>query len=321
MSLSQEKIRAIAAECVAVADDELHQQFLQYMGMAPQDFVALSDQSQQEAVAQASATAKRLAVVRAPEFIEWFGKSQLVDEHGEPMVFYHGTNNGGFTEFDRKWSMKVRRQSMDTVGIWFSDNPGPDGAGKYVAQEGACIIPVYLRAEKTKHYDLFEDFLRDMHEAEGRRFEDQHPPGLGSPEGLRAKLKAEGYDSISFSGNGVRELYQKVEEAKAKVGVLRAEHEAAYLRYESEGKRMPLEEVKAHDAKIAALVEQQNRVYKEINRLGNCAEFDGQLCVVVLEPDQIRSALGDCPLFGPKTPKIEYGYDQGNERECVGMDH
>ena len=55
------------------------------------------DQSQQEAVAQASATAKRLAVVRAPEFIEWFGKSQLVDEHGEPMVFYHGTNNGGFT--------------------------------------------------------------------------------------------------------------------------------------------------------------------------------------------------------------------------------
>lgn len=50
VSLSQEKIRAIAAECVAVADDELHQQFLQYMGMAPQDFVALSDLSENASV-------------------------------------------------------------------------------------------------------------------------------------------------------------------------------------------------------------------------------------------------------------------------------
>lgn len=320
MSLSQEKIRSIAAECVAVADDELHQQFLQYMGMAPQDFVALSDQSQQEAVAQASATAKRLAVVRAPEFIEWFGKSKLVDENGEPMVFYHGTFQGGFTEFDRRWSLNVRRESMDTVGIWFSDNPGPDGAGRYVGGEGACLIPVYLRAEKTKHYDLFDDFLREMHEAEGRRFEDQHVPGLGSTEGLRAKLKAQGYDSISFTGNGVRELYKKVEETKAQFEALRKEFDEAYKGYKEQGVRMPADEHRSRDAAIHALMKQRDNLMKEIHRLGNSTEFDGQVCVVVLEPEQIRSALGDCPPFGPKTPENAAELVQEAQQEGMGMD-
>jgi len=48
--------------------------------------------------------------VRTPAFKEWFGDweadpenaSKIVDENGEPLVVYHGTPLGGFTEFKRE---------------------------------------------------------------------------------------------------------------------------------------------------------------------------------------------------------------------------
>ena len=36
----------------------------------------------------------------SPEFKTWFGDSKAVDEQGEPLVVYHGTPTGGFTQFD-----------------------------------------------------------------------------------------------------------------------------------------------------------------------------------------------------------------------------
>lgn len=35
-----------------------------------------------------------------PAFRRWFGDSKVVDANGDPLVVYHGTNRGGFTEFD-----------------------------------------------------------------------------------------------------------------------------------------------------------------------------------------------------------------------------
>lgn len=53
-------------------------------------------------------TERQWLLVRTPSFKEWFGDwendpenaSKVVDENGEPLVVYHGTPNGGFTEFD-----------------------------------------------------------------------------------------------------------------------------------------------------------------------------------------------------------------------------
>ncbi len=47
---------------------------------------------------------------RTPEFKEWFGDSKVVDEKGEPLIVYHGTPEGGFTEFDEA------RQGTRTTG-------------------------------------------------------------------------------------------------------------------------------------------------------------------------------------------------------------
>jgi len=55
-------------------------------------------------------TEEQWLTVRTPAFKEWFGDwendpenaSKIVDENGEPMVVYHGTPLGGFTEFKRE---------------------------------------------------------------------------------------------------------------------------------------------------------------------------------------------------------------------------
>lgn len=63
--------------------------------------------------------------VRTPNFKKWFGDwendpenaSKIVDENGEPLVVYHGTDKGGFTEFDTDGEGESKN-----TGSWFSDN-------------------------------------------------------------------------------------------------------------------------------------------------------------------------------------------------------
>lgn len=65
------------------------------------------------------------AMVRTPEFKAWFGDwendpanaSKAVDENGEPKVYYHGSENAGFTEFDTKGKGKTRG-----TGAFFADS-------------------------------------------------------------------------------------------------------------------------------------------------------------------------------------------------------
>jgi hypothetical protein len=76
--------------------------------------------------------------VRTPEFKAWFGDwesfaskpsgvwaddagavSKVVDDNGEPLVVYHGTERGGFTVFD-----PTKRNRNHTPSLFFSDDPG-----------------------------------------------------------------------------------------------------------------------------------------------------------------------------------------------------
>jgi hypothetical protein len=98
-------------------------------------------------------------------FAEWFGKSKVVDEKGRPVAVYHGTNPwekdgrqlGNVHKFDRLASVNIvgRRPSIDTVGSWFSTNPGPQGAEMY----GNTIYPVYLSIQNP-HETTFRLMLR-----------------------------------------------------------------------------------------------------------------------------------------------------------------
>ena len=93
------------------------------------------------AEAEQAALAARPAVLADPEFQSWFGRSQVVDAKGQPLVVYHGTNSrDAFTEFSDE-------DAPDRGGLiaFFSSSPAfAQGYGKHV-------YPVYLRC-----YDVFD---------------------------------------------------------------------------------------------------------------------------------------------------------------------
>jgi hypothetical protein len=142
------------------------------------------------------------------EFRRWFGRSKVVDQNGRPLRVYHGTTVwadptkqlGDINAFDRFASVNLvgRAPSMDTVGIWFSDNPGPGGAGMYAGSSGA-IYPCYLRVQNPWRPGSFDKFLHAMHIRAGRNPKKQNAIGRGSTEELRDWLKQRGYDGIYFS--------------------------------------------------------------------------------------------------------------------------
>lgn len=70
-------------------------------------------------------TERQYAQVRTKAFKDWFGDwendpeiaSKVVDENGEPLVVYHGTDNYGFTIFDPKYS-------DDKISLFASSSKG-----------------------------------------------------------------------------------------------------------------------------------------------------------------------------------------------------
>lgn len=74
---------------------------------------------------------------RTPEFRAWFDGSQVVDEKGEPLVVYHGSD-AEFDVFDRKKS----RDGRWGKGFYFTTSP--EEAAKY----GKNVTAVYLKADR-----------------------------------------------------------------------------------------------------------------------------------------------------------------------------
>lgn len=81
--------------------------------------------------------------IDTPEFKKWFGKSKVVDKHGEPLVVYHGTASPvDFSEF-------VQKPNTVRPGIWFSGMP--ELADSFATHE--------TDAEQTEHGRIIPTYL------------------------------------------------------------------------------------------------------------------------------------------------------------------
>jgi N12 class adenine-specific DNA methylase len=126
-------------------------------------------------------------------FWKWAGDTKVVDDKGRPLVVYHGTSQD-FAAFDRLWTVKElgRKIGPDSIGSWFSTNPGQDGgAGMY----GDTVMPVYLSIKKPIEWTYAE-----LMEA----LDDKLPKGAKQKAGpteveaLREELAYYGYDGIKI---------------------------------------------------------------------------------------------------------------------------
>lgn len=99
--------------------------------------------------------------VRTQLFKDWFGDwendpknaSKVVDENGEPLVVYHGTDNE-LSVFD-SGKAKIKRTSAPTGAAHFTSNP--DTAAKF----GDNTYPVFLNIKSPYVYDYEKEGFND----------------------------------------------------------------------------------------------------------------------------------------------------------------
>ncbi|MBY0465136.1 MAG: hypothetical protein K2W33_09345, partial [Burkholderiales bacterium] len=144
-------------------------------------------------------------------FRNWFGGSKVVDADGSPLVVYHGTvvrpdtdkvkGMGDIQVFDRLFTTQFRAPSLDTVGSWFSTNPGQGGAEMYSGNHpGSAIYPVYLSIQNPQvtTFQLLQRRARLL--ANGK--DDGRQIGAPEVDAYRQWLKATGKDGIKIEGSG-----------------------------------------------------------------------------------------------------------------------
>lgn len=109
---------------------------------------------------------KEKVSTETPAFKKWFGESKVVDQDGTPRKMYHGTNQVIET-FDK--GTVGSNFGADREGFFFTNDPalasdfasGDDSvAGGTEPQEGANVMPVYLRIQKPYTLEDFESRSR-----------------------------------------------------------------------------------------------------------------------------------------------------------------
>lgn len=110
-------------------------------------------------------------LVRDRNFRDWFGDSKIVDNDGNPLVVYHGTDRN-FKKFNPAGS---EQRTPEEAANWFKDrikknkniplhswrmgtffSPKPDYASSYAREGKGTVYPVYLKAENPAYYDNVE---------------------------------------------------------------------------------------------------------------------------------------------------------------------
>jgi hypothetical protein len=107
-------------------------------------------------------------------FKKWFGNSKVVDENGEPLVVYHGTNKE-FNQFDKSDRATT---GMQLDGFYLTSKKGVADAYAHNAAmnhgefdgDTERTMPLYVSIQNPKYYENLEDFIsadRFSLEAEG----------------------------------------------------------------------------------------------------------------------------------------------------------
>jgi hypothetical protein len=91
-----------------------------------------------------------VAQTDTPEFQAWFGNSQVVDENGNPLVVYHGTDRS-FDTFSLNF--RNENQGNDQFGPGYYTTTSATGASGYASGEGANVLPLFMSLQNPIDLD------------------------------------------------------------------------------------------------------------------------------------------------------------------------
>lgn len=148
--------------------------------------------------------------INNPEkFWEWFGDSKVVDENGQPMVFYHGTNN----KFDTFIAEYPSQALGNFKGVYFVDNEeeakdyGDDIKACYVKIENPLVGNPYEEYAKAKGIDYQKNFFNIKKADVENWMKEMKFDGIIRPRGSQYNL--EGMEVIPFSSNQIKSIDNK----------------------------------------------------------------------------------------------------------------
>lgn len=258
--------------------------------------------------------------VRVPEtadaeskFREWFAGSKIVNEYGEPLVVYHGTEAGtDFSEFSTDGVPYTEDDDEETINTGSGHDPSAfvgahfaketkvasgfaEGTGaawmenrvvKGGGDAGPRVFPVYLKIEHPARFDgdaAFQEFL--------------YSQDIGSNSWVDCVLEEdergidEAGEEYDFNLAFRREVNRK------------ANHRASNSDDDNN-------EV-ARDLAYAARRELQKEGCDGIEYENT---VEGGTSYVVFDPTQIKSAIGNSGMFDPSVPDIRFLYGDENAR-------
>ena len=210
----------------------------------------------------------------SPYFKKWFGKSEVVDENGEPLVVYHGTPSGEFNVFDYDRIGNLGR--MEGQGFYFATDKGM--AQSYMGKDGR-LMEVYLDIEKPMSVeqkgfdaDTLETLLMEIAEEQHR-----YDPEVPIDEGFLADYGGL-YNAV--------DLISKNETALDQLGdLMGAGVNAEFI-------NTALKKVTGFDGVKAKITDKANDFTSDI--------------YVAFSPEQIKSATGNRGTFDAGERNINY---------------
>lgn len=257
----------------------------------------------------------------AENFARWFGDSKVVDEDGNPLLVYHGTNRS-FSEFDSQRQRDARNSMFQGNGFFFTEDQ--EIADKYsdAAVNQTIDKETIINEMKEKHPGVLSDLLENIvelgHEQGWDATLDKYKltgvPVMDWPQELQdygneigdiaeviegAKVTDRGSDvsdtfAAFFGGNSGRSL-SMVEDTMIKLGLTLPAPSImpVYLRAEKVLKTDSQDEAKTARERGYDAVR-----YTGPDRVGDSPEW------IVYEPTQIKSAIGNSGKFDPDSGDI-----------------
>lgn len=232
----------------------------------------------------------------AKAFVEWFGDSKVVDEKGEPLVVYHGTN-AEFEKFEDGGNK--RRGAVLGYGSYFTTEP--DRAAAYAGEEGGSHLkPVFLAIKNPMILD--GDLTQNQSDSLGRE--------LARHATNKEMLSSPRETSPEMGKDEAKAVYQeKLNEWKEHGGdVFRTKP-----KINRNGDKFSIEYT---DTSRASVSRNAAEAFRDISfAMGPdsssvlaSAGFDGVKRgdeYVAFSPSQIKSATGNVGTFDPKNNRID----------------
>lgn len=125
-------------------------------------------------------------------FWNWFRNSKIVDDKGNPLVVYHGTNDKSFNKFDLEFTGKNTDSGMYGKGFYFTNIL--NYAKTYNRDKNGGVLKVYLRIEKPFIINTKNDIPKI--EIPNQTIDDLYNAGIIYSQKFREFLIKHGYDGV-----------------------------------------------------------------------------------------------------------------------------